>query len=168
MLNALAVELIWRRLISIVEEAAVALVRTSFSSVVRELNDFACVMSIRVSPIEQLRARPLTMAESAEVEQTNKTRNVYDDPANGWGEVPVLARAGLPRGHPVAGPLLIEDASSTLPFPAMGSPFETPRTISSSPCRPCRPDRDHCGRSASNPRVPARRFVLVDASVRRW
>jgi N-methylhydantoinase B len=45
MLNAIAVELIWRRLISIVEEAAAALVRTSFSSVVRESNDFACVIT---------------------------------------------------------------------------------------------------------------------------
>ena len=47
MLNAIAVELIWRRLISIVEEAAAALVRTSFSSVVRESNDFACVITDR-------------------------------------------------------------------------------------------------------------------------
>ena len=34
----------WSRLIAIVDEAAAALVRTSFSTVVRECNDFACVL----------------------------------------------------------------------------------------------------------------------------
>ena len=78
------------------------------------------IMSIRVSAIEQLRARPLMMAESAEVERTPKPRNVFDDAANRWGEVPVLARASLRRGHPVHGPVLIEDASSTLAVPGDG------------------------------------------------
>jgi N-methylhydantoinase A len=78
------------------------------------------IMSIRVSAIEQLRARPLMMAESAEVERAPKPRNVYDDAANRWGEVPVLARASLRYGHPVHGPVLIEDASSTLAVPSDG------------------------------------------------
>ena len=38
-------EVLWTRLISIVDEAAAALVRTSFSTVVRESNDFACVLT---------------------------------------------------------------------------------------------------------------------------
>jgi N-methylhydantoinase B len=37
-------EICWNRLIAIVDEAAAALVRTSFSTVVRESNDFACVL----------------------------------------------------------------------------------------------------------------------------
>jgi N-methylhydantoinase B len=37
-------EIYWARLVSIVDEAAAALVRTSFSTVVRESNDFACVL----------------------------------------------------------------------------------------------------------------------------
>ncbi|MYN14317.1 hydantoinase B/oxoprolinase family protein [Pusillimonas sp. TS35] len=45
MFNGIVLELLWRRLISIVDEAAVSLVRTSFSSVVRESNDFACVIT---------------------------------------------------------------------------------------------------------------------------
>jgi N-methylhydantoinase B len=45
MLNGIQLELIWRRLISVVDEAAASLVRTSFSSIVRESNDFACVIS---------------------------------------------------------------------------------------------------------------------------
>ena len=45
MYNGIVLELLWRRLISIVDEAAGSLVRTSFSSVVRESNDFACVIT---------------------------------------------------------------------------------------------------------------------------
>ncbi len=45
MLNGVTLELLWRRLISIVDEAAASLVRTSFSSIVRESNDFACVIT---------------------------------------------------------------------------------------------------------------------------
>ena len=45
MLDGIALELLWRRLISIVDEAAASLVRTSFSTVVRESNDFACVIT---------------------------------------------------------------------------------------------------------------------------
>lgn len=45
MFNGITLELLWRRLISIVDEAAASLVRTSFSSIVRESNDFACVIT---------------------------------------------------------------------------------------------------------------------------
>ncbi|SOZ17195.1 hydantoinase B/oxoprolinase family protein [Cupriavidus taiwanensis] len=45
MLNGITLELLWRRLISMVDEAAASLVRTSFSSIVRESNDFACVIT---------------------------------------------------------------------------------------------------------------------------
>jgi N-methylhydantoinase B len=44
-LNAITLELIWTRMISIVDEAAASLVRTSFSTIVRESNDFACVLT---------------------------------------------------------------------------------------------------------------------------
>ena len=43
--NAVTLEMLWTRLISITDEAAAALVRTSFSTVVRESNDFACVLT---------------------------------------------------------------------------------------------------------------------------
>ncbi|HEX7891674.1 MAG TPA: hydantoinase B/oxoprolinase family protein [Ramlibacter sp.] len=43
--DAITLELLWARLISIVDEAAVAMVRTSFSTNVRESNDFACVLT---------------------------------------------------------------------------------------------------------------------------
>lgn len=44
LMNPVDLEICWSRLIAIVDEAAAALVRTSFSTVVRESNDFACVL----------------------------------------------------------------------------------------------------------------------------
>ncbi len=43
--DAVELELLWRRLISIVDEAAAALVRTSFSTLVRESYDFSCILT---------------------------------------------------------------------------------------------------------------------------
>ena len=43
-LNAVEIELLWRRLITAVDEAATALVRTSFSSVIRDFHDYACAV----------------------------------------------------------------------------------------------------------------------------
>ena len=42
--DPVTLQVLWSRLISIVDEAAAALVRTSFSTVLRESNDFACVL----------------------------------------------------------------------------------------------------------------------------
>jgi len=44
-LDAITLELLWTQLISIADEAAVAMVRTSFSINVRESNDYACVLT---------------------------------------------------------------------------------------------------------------------------
>ncbi|MBR0646033.1 hydantoinase B/oxoprolinase family protein [Plastoroseomonas hellenica] len=43
--DAVTLELLWTRLISVVDEAAAALLRTSFSTIVRESHDFACVLA---------------------------------------------------------------------------------------------------------------------------
>ena len=43
--DAVTLEVLWTRLISMVDEAAAALVRTSFSTVVRESFDFSCVLT---------------------------------------------------------------------------------------------------------------------------
>ena len=45
MFDPVLLELLWTRLISIVDEAAAALLRTSFSTVVRESHDFGCVLT---------------------------------------------------------------------------------------------------------------------------
>jgi N-methylhydantoinase B len=44
-MDAVRLEVIWSRLISIVDEAAKAIVRTSFSTLSNEANDFACVLT---------------------------------------------------------------------------------------------------------------------------
>src|SRR3954468_2170820 len=38
------VEMLWARLVAVADEAANALIRTSFSTIVRESKDFACVL----------------------------------------------------------------------------------------------------------------------------
>lgn len=42
--DPISLEILWNRLISIVDESAVALLRTAFSNVVRESNDYACAL----------------------------------------------------------------------------------------------------------------------------
>jgi N-methylhydantoinase B len=42
--DAVALEVLWNRLVSIVDETGATLQRTSFSTIVRESNDFACVI----------------------------------------------------------------------------------------------------------------------------
>src|SRR5262245_45241584 len=43
--DVVTLEILWRRIISAVDEAAKALRRTSFSTLVNESNDFACVLT---------------------------------------------------------------------------------------------------------------------------
>jgi N-methylhydantoinase B len=43
--DAVTLEVLWTRLISIVDEAAKAIVRTSFSTLSNEANDFACMLT---------------------------------------------------------------------------------------------------------------------------
>jgi len=43
-LDPITLEIMWNRLISIADQAATTLVRTSFSTIVRESNDYACVL----------------------------------------------------------------------------------------------------------------------------
>src|SRR3989441_3257883 len=44
-LDAVTLEVLWTRVISVVDEAAKAIVRTSFSTLSNEANDFACVLT---------------------------------------------------------------------------------------------------------------------------
>jgi N-methylhydantoinase B len=43
-LDPVSLEIVWHRLIAVADEAATSLVRTSFSPIVRESNDFSCVL----------------------------------------------------------------------------------------------------------------------------
>ncbi|MEK7412448.1 MAG: hydantoinase B/oxoprolinase family protein [Planctomycetota bacterium] len=104
--DAIETEIFWARLVSIVDEAAAALVRTSFSTVVRESNDFACVLldengySLAQSTIsvpgfigamprtlrEMLKRIPRETLEPGDVMMTN-------DPWLGTGHLPDLTVA---------------------------------------------------------------------------
>lgn len=42
--DAITLEILWSRLIAIADESAVTLLRTSFSTIVRESNDYACIL----------------------------------------------------------------------------------------------------------------------------
>lgn len=42
--DSISLEIMWNRLISVVDEAAATLVRTSFSTIVKESNDYSCVL----------------------------------------------------------------------------------------------------------------------------
>lgn len=75
-LDPIALKVLWDRLIAITEEAAVTLVRTSFSTIVRENNDYACVL---------LEARGRSLAQS-----------VYSIPAF-IGTMPITAQHFLER-----------------------------------------------------------------------
>ena len=43
--DPIELEILWKRLVSIVDEAAATFVRTSFSTLVRDANDFAVVLT---------------------------------------------------------------------------------------------------------------------------
>jgi N-methylhydantoinase B len=43
--DAVSLQVLWRRMVSAVDEASIALVRVAFSTVVRESHDFACVIT---------------------------------------------------------------------------------------------------------------------------
>ena len=43
--DPVTLEILWKRLITVVDEAAAALRRSSFSPIVRESNDYACVLA---------------------------------------------------------------------------------------------------------------------------
>src|SRR5947209_2534387 len=45
MLDAVTIEILWSRITSIVDEAAKVVVRTAFSTLSNEANDFACVLT---------------------------------------------------------------------------------------------------------------------------
>lgn len=42
--DSIRLGILWNRLISVVEEASVSLTRAAFSEIVRESNDFCCVL----------------------------------------------------------------------------------------------------------------------------
>ncbi len=65
--DAITLEVLWTRIISVVDEAAKAIVRTSFSTLSNEANDFACVLTDArgVRPRAELRQHPVLHRHAA-------------------------------------------------------------------------------------------------------
>lgn len=78
------------------------------------------LMNLRLAAIEKLTERPLVLDSSGKQTWTigSSSRDVWDGDAGAWRRLPVLAREALEGGRELAGPAVVEDASSTLVIPA--------------------------------------------------
>jgi N-methylhydantoinase B len=98
-LDALTLEILWSRLVSIVDESATALQRTSFSTTVRESNDLACVL---MSPDGASVAENTIGVPSFAGVMSRLTRNVLaTHPVERWhpGDVLITNDPWLNTGH---------------------------------------------------------------------
>lgn len=97
--DAIALEILWGRLVAIVDEAATALQRTSFSTTVRDSNDFACVL---LAPDgSALAENTLGVASFAGVMSLVMRRVLQRFPAEGWreGDVVLTNDPWINTGH---------------------------------------------------------------------
>src|SRR5699024_1218530 len=99
--DTITLEVVWSRLISIVDESAANLVRTSFSTVVRESNDYACVVSDKygnslaqstLSVPAFISTLPRTIKEMLKIYSENDLKEgdvlITNDPWLGTGHLP--------------------------------------------------------------------------------
>jgi N-methylhydantoinase A len=108
------------------DDATPARIRAEFAESYRRI--FAQVppvedielMNLRLAAIEKLTERPLMLDGSAKQAWTigSSSRDVWDGDAGAWRRFPVLAREALEGGRELVGPVVVEDASSTLVIPA--------------------------------------------------
>lgn len=97
--DAIELEILWGRLVAIVDEAATALQRTSFSTTVRDSNDFACVL---LAPDgSALAENTLGVASFAGVMSLVMRRVLEKFPAGRWreGDVVMTNDPWINTGH---------------------------------------------------------------------
>jgi len=76
------------------------------------------LMNLRVAAIERRADRPLSLESGKQVWKQEKTeRKVWIASEGDWRVVPTLPREAMREGDSIAGPAVIEDASSTLVVP---------------------------------------------------
>jgi N-methylhydantoinase A len=77
------------------------------------------LINLRLAAIEEAVDRPLKLT-SARTEWSvgSGNRDVWDASAAAWSRLKVIAREALETGHELIGPIVVEDASSTLLIPA--------------------------------------------------
>ena len=78
------------------------------------------LMNLRVAAIERLTERPLLLERSTKTARaiTPAIREVWDGEAGAWRRLAVLPREDLVEGQLLVGPVIVEEASSTLVIPA--------------------------------------------------
>lgn len=99
--DSITLEVVWSRLVSLVDEAAANLVRTSFSTVVRESNDYACVVTDKngnslaqssLSVPSFISTLPQTVKEMLKVFPADELKDgdvlITNDPWLGTGHLP--------------------------------------------------------------------------------
>ena len=133
--DAVTLEVLWTRLSSMVDEAAAALVRTSFSPVVRESNDFSCVLTDEqgqslvqasqgtpgfLGTLPKTTAHFLARFPPAELEPGDVL--ITNDPWMGTGHLPDITVA-KPIFH---GGALVAFSASTAHSPDMGGKMRSP------------------------------------------
>ena len=109
-----AYQVMWNRLISVVEEQAQALVRTAFSTSVREAGDLS-------AGVYDVKGQML--AQASENTQTKKTpshskRKLFDHETEDFKIVDVVLRNSMSVGSTVDGPAIITEDETTVIVPA--------------------------------------------------
>jgi len=147
-MNPIDLEIYWNRLIAITDEAGAALKRTSFSTVVRESNDFACVLLDRKARLIAqstlsipgfIGTAPLSLARMLEDHLADTLRDgdilFTNDPWIGTGHLPdaTMAAPIFRKGRLVAYAVAVAHLSD------IGG-------------RQCRPTPMKCSRKASGSR----------------
>jgi N-methylhydantoinase A len=77
------------------------------------------LINLRLAAIEQVEERPLMLGDAKTQAGAGGagSRNVWHAGSGTWRSLKVLAREGLRAGQELIGPLVVEDASSTLVIP---------------------------------------------------
>jgi N-methylhydantoinase A len=80
------------------------------------------LINLRLAAIEKLTERPLRFdyGERSATGTPSDVRNVWDEDAGDWRQLPVRARGGIRVGEKLVGPVVIEEGSSTLLVPKGG------------------------------------------------
>lgn len=80
------------------------------------------LINLRVAAVEKLKERPLKLDGGETLNQTKRDRrDVWNGAGSAWRDVTVVPREALDDGRTQLGPMVIEEASSTLILPAGAS-----------------------------------------------
>jgi N-methylhydantoinase A len=77
------------------------------------------LINLRVAAIERVAERPLRLERSTRATRPTApaTRDIWDSEAGEWRRLPVVPRETVVEGQELVGPMIVEEASSTLVIP---------------------------------------------------